>query len=185
MQVKFPPEHLRTTHLTLRRPTLADAEQMFDAYASDPEATRYLEWRPYVNVADLRRYVREILVPAWETGRGHRAWLIERRDIPGVIGAIGFAMRHASCVSVGYVLGHGHWGQGLMTEALRAVCDRALADPKIYRVEAICHPDNVASSRVMEKSGMSYEGRLKRFFAFPNLGPEPVDCLLYARVKEE
>ncbi|HEU4785039.1 MAG TPA: GNAT family protein, partial [Ktedonobacterales bacterium] len=32
---------------------------------------------------------------------------------------------------------------------------------RLHRVFAECHPDNVASARVMQRLGMTYEGRLR------------------------
>ena len=38
------PERIETPRLILRKPMLEDAEEVFEAYASDPEVTRYLTW---------------------------------------------------------------------------------------------------------------------------------------------
>ena len=70
-----------------------------------------------------------------------------------------------------------------MTEALRAVADWALAQPGIWRIGDVCDVDNRASARVMEKAGMSCEGRLRRWGIHPCISPEPRDCLSYARVR--
>jgi RimJ/RimL family protein N-acetyltransferase len=35
----------------------------------------------------------------------------------------------------------------------------------------------------MEKAGFAFEGVLRRWLVFPNLGPEPRDCRMYARVR--
>ena len=42
----------------------------------------------------------------------------------------------------------------------------------------------VPSARVMEKSGMEREGRLRRWTVHPNTGPAPRDFWCYSRVKE-
>jgi [ribosomal protein S5]-alanine N-acetyltransferase len=47
----------------------------------------------------------------------------------------------------------------------------------------MCDTDNVASGRVLEKVGMQYDGTLRRCAVRPNLGPEPRDAHLYARVR--
>lgn len=38
------PESLQIARLLLRRPILADADSIFDRYASDPLVTHYLSW---------------------------------------------------------------------------------------------------------------------------------------------
>jgi ribosomal-protein-alanine N-acetyltransferase len=63
------------------------------------------------------------------------------------------------------------------------VVHAALALPGVYRVWAMCDADNVASGRVLEKVGMQYDGTLRRCAVRPNLGPEPRDAHLYARVR--
>ena len=70
-----------------------------------------------------------------------------------------------------------------MSEAAGAVVDRALAEPAIYRAEAVCDVENAAWARVLEKAGMTCEGRLRRYTVHPNAGPEPRDVLLYARAR--
>jgi len=55
-----------------------------------------------------------------------------------------------------------------------------LSQPTIYRVWAVTDVDNRASVRVLEKTGMTREGRLNSWLIHPNLGPEPRDCWCYA-----
>ena len=43
--------------------------------------------------------------------------------------------------------------------------------------------DNLASARVLEKLGMTREGLMRKAVFRPNLGGEPRDTLLYARIK--
>jgi RimJ/RimL family protein N-acetyltransferase len=47
----------------------------------------------------------------------------------------------------------------------------------------VCDVDNIASARVMEKAGLTLEGRLRRWLVHPNISDEPRDCLGYARVR--
>jgi RimJ/RimL family protein N-acetyltransferase len=42
----------------------------------------------------------------------------------------------------------------------------------------------VASAKVLERSGLHYEGTLRRYILSPNLDNEPRDARLYAIVKE-
>ena len=68
-------------------------------------------------------------------------------------------------------------------EALRFLADWALAQPGIFRAWAFCHAEHAASVRVMEKAGLAREAVLRRWAVFPNLGPEPQDCIVCAKVK--
>lgn len=177
----FPPAEIRTRRLRLRRPSVRDARTIFESYATDEQVTRYLAWRPHRSVDDTREFLSQ-QETAWETGIGHRSWVIERAGDGRLLGMIGADVGPRG-VNVGYVLARAYWGQGYMTEALRAVCDAALADPSIHRVSAFCDVDNGASARVMQKAGMQYEGTLRRYMRHVNVDPGPRDCHLYARVR--
>ena len=50
------------------------------------------------------------------------------------------------------------WGQGYATEAARAILDFGFADLGLRRIYATCRPENVGSSRVVEKIGMPARG---------------------------
>jgi len=179
-----PPEAFDTPRLAARRPRPEDAPAVFAAYAGDPEATRFLAWPTYTSVERLADFLRG-RAEAWEPGRksdGHFMWLLSRRHAPTPIGSIG-AIFEGSKVMFGYVLARPHWGQGLAAEALRFLVEWAMAEPAVRRAWAYCAVENTASARVMEKAGLQREGVLQRWQAFPNLGPEPRDCVFYAKVK--
>jgi RimJ/RimL family protein N-acetyltransferase len=62
---------------------------------------------------------------------------------------------------IGYALREDVWGQGYGTEVARALIDLGFTQLGLHRVWATVHPENVASIRVLEKAGMTYEGRLR------------------------
>ena len=51
----------------------------------------------------------------------------------------------------------------------------------MYRVSAYCYVDNTASARLLERNGLTFEGRLARYALLPNISAEPQDCLLFAK----
>ncbi len=83
------------------------------------------------------------------------------------------------------MLGRSWWGRGFMTEAARAPSwSGAWPDPAIYRVWAVTDVDNTASARVLEKTGMLREGRLRALAHPPEpCALEPRDCWCFARVR--
>ena len=52
-------------------------------------------------------------------------------------------------------------GQGYAFEAARKMVEHALSVRKLRRVWADVDPDNAASIKLIEKLGLSYEGRLR------------------------
>ena len=175
-----PPKSLKTDRLSLRKAKLADAEAIFRQYATDPEVTKYVSWRAHRNLAETRDYMRMCSL-AWDVGRAFH-WVIERAADKQVMGMM-IARVDAGKWELGYVLARQHWGRGFMTEALKELIAWALKQKDIYRIWAVCDVDNLASARVMEKSGMQREGILRRWSVHPNLSAEPRDSYCYAIVK--
>ena len=176
-----PPETFQTARLLGRKPRVSDAPAVFAAYASDPVATRYLTWKAYTEVAPLADFI-QLRINDWEKENHHYGYLLCLRGTDTPIGSIGLHVNGNNTL-FGYVLGRAHWGQGLMTEALAHLVDWSLAQPGLFRAWAFCDVENPASARVMEKAGMVREGILRRWHTCPNLGPEPRDCIVCAKVR--
>jgi RimJ/RimL family protein N-acetyltransferase len=179
--MEFPPDQLETERLRLRRPTLEDAEAAFETYASDGKITRYLTWDAHTTPAQTREFFQQA-IDSWDLRMGHRVWLIERKEDGALMGTIGCTVWFHR-VEVGFALGSRFWGRGYTPEALAGVCHAALEDPRIFRVQALCDEENTRSSRVMEKVGMQYEGRLRSYGHHPNASDLPRDCLMYSLVR--
>jgi RimJ/RimL family protein N-acetyltransferase len=177
-----PPSSFATARLAARVPTAEDAPAVFEAYASDPDVTRYLSWRAYERVEPLAAFLRESAA-RWERGDGHLAWLLCLRGTSRPIGSIGVTLEPGGKALFGYALGKKFWGHGFATEALAFLVDWTLAQPQLWRTWAFCDVENPASVRVMEKAGLMREGILRRWHICPTLGPEPRDCVVCAKVK--
>jgi [ribosomal protein S5]-alanine N-acetyltransferase len=92
---------------------------------------------------------------AWRAGTALRYWL-SRVDQPGrVIGMVHLSQisRGAFCsAALGYGLDQGCQGEGLMTEALRALIDEAFS-PRVnlHRIQAAYRPGNQRSAAVLSR----------------------------------
>jgi RimJ/RimL family protein N-acetyltransferase len=69
-------------------------------------------------------------------------------------------------IEIGYRLHPDFWNNGYATEAARAVRDHGFAEWKLERLISLIHPDNMASRKVAEKNGMTFE-RTTTFKGFP------------------
>lgn len=172
------PAVIATERLTLRKPVSEDAEPIFRAYASDPDVTSYLTWRPHQSVEDTRGYL-GYCAKEWASGTSFPYVIGEKNAPDAPIGMIhtrpslhGFTM--------GYVLARTYWGRGYMTEALTRLSRFLLSLENVFRVSSFCDVDNIGSARVMEKSGMEFEGVLKRYAPRVNISDAPRDCRMYA-----
>ncbi len=173
-------ETIATERLTLRPPRLDDAPAVFERYARDLEVVRYLIWKPHETVSTVR-YFLQYTIRDREDGT-HVAWAIIKNADGRLMGMID-ARLDGFKATVGYCLARDEWGNGFMTETLRAVIDAVFSAPEIFRVSAVCDVENAASARVMEKAGMTREGILRRYVVHPNVSPEPRDACCYAKVR--
>ena len=172
---------LRTPRLLLRRLCMEDAGDIF-AYASDPPITRFVFWEPHRTLDDTRQYLQRTL-------RGYAdgnppAWGIQHLGDGAIIGSCAFhevSAMHARG-EIGYALARKYWGQGLITEAVRAMIDYGFNTLGLNRIEARCDIENAASARVMEKSGMKFEGVLRQNII---LHSRPRDARIHAILREE
>jgi RimJ/RimL family protein N-acetyltransferase len=172
-------QELKTARLVLRRPEGADAERIFRAYASDPEVTRFLMWRPHGSIADAEAAIAE-RIRQLEEGSEY-SWVIERAGQREAIGMVSVWLADGGA-EIGFVLARSYWGLGYMTEAVRAVTDWAFAQPDVTRVWATCDVENLASARVLEKAGFAARGACSREVVRPNLAPTPRPSLLFERI---
>jgi [ribosomal protein S5]-alanine N-acetyltransferase len=174
------PLHVETARLTLAAPTAADADAVFERYASDPEVTRYLGWPRHQSVADTRGFL-AYCAAEWERWPAG-PYLIRARSNGQLLGSTGLAFERPDEAMTGYVLAKDAWGNGYATEALGAIVDvsRRIGLVRIY---ALCHPQHRASWRVLEKCAFTLDGNWRRQAEFPNLAPGVLqDVACYERV---
>jgi ribosomal-protein-alanine N-acetyltransferase len=177
-----PPTTFSTARLSAHPPGPDDASAALASYASDPAVTRFLLWKTHDRVEPLAEFFGHCAAN-WEKDEGQLAWLLFLKDTGTLIGSIGLEFEPGGKANFGYVLGKKFWGRGLAAEALTFLVDWSLAQPEIFRAYAYCDAENPASVRVMEKAGMVREGFLRRWHTCPNLGPEPRDCIVCAKVR--
>jgi RimJ/RimL family protein N-acetyltransferase len=92
---------------------------------------------------------------------GFGMWLMRDRETGEMVGRGGLQwttyVRDLDEVEVGWSVTPERWGQGLATELALASVDVAFGPLDLDQIVAFTLPDNVASRRVMEKAGFSYD----------------------------
>jgi ribosomal-protein-alanine N-acetyltransferase len=174
------PAEMSTARLILEPPTLEAAEAIYDGYAQSEEVVKYLVWRPHASIEQTRSFLQGC-IDANSSGRSHPR-VIRLKATHAIIGMIELEPSDSKA-ELGYVLAKRYWGQGIATEAVRALVDTALRLPSLFRIWATCDVDNAASARVLEKAGMEREGLLRRWLRHPNISDEPRDALCYSKVR--
>ena len=63
---------------------------------------------------------------------------------------------------IGYYLLKEYAGKGVMTEAVRRICEEAFVVLPLLRITGLVYEPNMASRRVLEKNGFVPEGRMRQ-----------------------
>ena len=181
--IRKPPSILETERLILRRPSLDDAPAIYESYASDPEVSRYLTWTPHRDVSDTRKYL-ENMIEQWKAGTSF-SYIIECKFTGVLLGMIRIGDQDSKA-DLGYVLAKRYWGHGYMTEAVKGLIIWGFHRRHWQRIHAVCDVENLASARVMEKAGMTFEGILRSWLPYPNIHPKRArDCRMYATINRQ
>lgn len=172
---------LETERLILRRFEERDAQAMFDNWASNPNVTQYLTWQAHGSVDDTKALLRE-----WVKNYGcdnFYQWAIELKTLAQPIGSISVVriQEEVDECEVGYCLGEEWWKKGIMTEAFKRVIAFLFEEVKANRICADHDTENVNSGKVMQKSGLTYEGTLRQ--AGRNSKNPRCDLAVYAVIK--
>ncbi len=130
-----------------------DYHDMFD-YGRDPLVTQNLNWGPFVSEGEAKNSILHIFFPRIKEGLPIGYAIIDKKKSK-MIGTIDFhsKIKGGNGAEIGYVIHRDYWNQGIMTRALRKVIEIGF-DYLKYDVIVIKHlKANVASRKVIEKSG--------------------------------
>lgn len=165
---------LETDRLILRHLLPDDLDQLFALYR-DPEIRRYFP-EGTLTYAETKEELEWFL-------NGHPdhpelgLWATIHKPTDQFIGRCGllpWTIEERAEVEVAYLLAKDYWGQGLATEAARAIAQYGFEQLHLSRLICLITPGNVASEKVATKIGMAFEKAIEDSF-----GP----ALVYAMSK--
>jgi len=149
---------LEAPDLILRTLHGRDATESYLRWLHDPEVVAFLEIRfhPPQSVDELRAYIETcrldpetLLAGIFKKNGGEHIGNIKLGPIQH---------RHRSA-ELGFLIGEKKdWGQGWAGQAIRALCNHAFQNLQLEKVTAGCYEQNLASQRVLLKSGFRQEG---------------------------
>lgn len=154
---------LQTDRLVLRQLTTEDIDFVFEHFR-DPRVTQYLMDEP-----PLADYVQAQAIIDFYTepeGKTHNRWALVRKSDGRLIGTCGYHkwVTAHSRAEIGYDLSPDWWGQGYMTEALRAVIRHGFARMGLNRIDALVYVENARSIQLLQRLGFRQEGLLRDYF---------------------
>lgn len=172
---------LETERLLLRKITLDDIEDM-NLYSSNEQVTKYVTWNTHKTLSDTKAFV-EFVLNKYENEQV-APWGIENKENGKFIGTIDFVWwkPEHKIAEIGYVISKDFWGKGLTTEAAKKIVRFGFEKMDLVRIQARCFVKNIGSARVMEKSGMSFEGILRKAMFVKG---KHQDLKMYSILKEE
>lgn len=148
---------LETNRLILRHQEPGDLERLYALYC-DPEVTKYIPDAP-------RNYDETLKELEWYLN-GHPKWpklglwgtvYKGTGEFIGRCGLLPWTLDGQDEVEVAYLISKAYWGKGLGTEAARAILDYGFEQLNLPRLICLIDKDNLASKRVAEKIGMTFE----------------------------
>lgn len=146
---------LESQRLRFRSPRLADAASLFE-FLGDTTAMQYTTVQ--ASVRDCRRYL-----AAHERQHRHvhcAPWALAEKQTGQTVGFGGLyedPFDPGWGVEIGYFLAPAFWGRGFATEPVMFCVGWAKLQAHWQTLIAFAHPENLASQRVLRKSGFREE----------------------------
>ncbi len=172
---------LTTERLILREHRLSDAPDVL-VFRSDPYVQRF-NGPVYESVTEAETSIKETL--AAYKAKEYIGWAVTFKNSDTVLGGFGiywWSRRHRRA-EVGYDLARVYWGQGIASEALRAVLQFGFEQMNLNHIYAGTIADNHESVRLLERAGFHRDG-LRRKWSWEDDGTFH-DGALYSLLQDE
>lgn len=150
---------IRTPRLWLRDFVSDDLDAVHH-YASDPIVTRYMFYGPRT-LPETRDYLEGVLVD--QHAQPRRMWElgVVEAATQRLVGACDLTLESEAVADLGFIFSREVWGRGYATEVAGAMVRLGFQDRRLRRIFSTCDVENVASARVLEKSGLRRESTLR------------------------
>ncbi|MEV6525082.1 GNAT family protein [Longispora sp. NPDC051575] len=158
---RFPPMTVQTPRLLVRTLTVADVPAV-TAVFDDGQTRRWLPFPDPFTETDGHQWCTDLAADRRDSGDGDHYGVVRRED-DKLVGCL-WAKRTdwaAHVTQVTYAMSSEVRGQGIACEALDALSVALVLEHGFHRVELRIAPGNLASRRVAEKAGFTYEGLLR------------------------
>lgn len=148
---------VETNRLIMRPWTMHDADALYK-YASDRSVSEPAQWPCHDSVEMSLKVIEEFFIPF----KSNAIILKTTKEPIGCIGLVPQGCENYNVAvnerEIGYWLGCPYWGQGLMTEALKAMTEYYHKSTHLKSLLITTRTNNVASQRVAEKCGFVFIG---------------------------
>ena len=174
-------ESIPTERLIIRRLRDEDLEALV-AYRSLPEVAWMQLWDSYDH-SKGREMIEECKTLEPFTPNNYFQFAVEHQATEKLIGDLYFKLDEAGKqAEIGYTFDPQFQGQGLATEAVRAMVDHAFKHHGLHRIYGITDPRNTPSIKLMTRLGMRQEAHFRKNLWFKG---EWADDVVFAILEEE
>src|SRR6056297_370181 len=152
---------IKTEKFILRPFEMDDAAGVAEQ-ANDKELAKYVGTIPYpYRVQDAESWLKKVTAEKNKKDSSQVDFCIEIEGrVAGAISLFDIKKNHKA--EIGYWLGKDFRRGGVMTRAIKEVCDFGFESLGLKRIYASPHADNISSHKVLEKAGFEQEGILKK-----------------------
>ena len=145
---------LTTERLIIRRFEPQDLDA-FLSFMLNPESTKYLVFEEAQKTPEGAKGLFDYVCAAYNSDQPIHSYAIADKTTNQYLGSCGFADYDTGIMECYYSVNQEHCGQGIASEATKALASTLAAD---YEIRAYCHPDNKAAHAVVTKSGFQSMG---------------------------
>jgi RimJ/RimL family protein N-acetyltransferase len=149
---------IETQRLWLRWPRASDISSITN-FAGLAEVARMTAWIPHpYPPGEAERFIMKARADN-TAGRALVLAIAQKGGAQQTIGALSAALAATGDIEFGYALAPPHWGKGLATEAVKALAGTVFSLTGANRILANARTHNIASRRVLEKTGFVFVDR--------------------------
>ncbi|HEV2523832.1 MAG TPA: GNAT family N-acetyltransferase [Gammaproteobacteria bacterium] len=149
---------LETDRLIVQLTSVNDFDNIL-ALRSDPKVQKYTT-QPPATRQDIQNFLNTVI--PYQEKHGHGMASVFEKDTGAFIGQAGiFHIGHYDLqpeIEIGYRFHVKHWGQGFATEVTQALVSWGFKHLNIDTIVSFVETENIASRRVLEKSGFHHVG---------------------------
>lgn len=161
-------KEMESERLLYQHISKADAADIY-AFTSRIQPTKYVLWERHSSIFVTMTYIEEILRSETRDD-DYLIWTIISKQNNTVIGTIDLNYdENYGGVEIGIILSDLYWGNHFATEAINRISEYAKDDLKLSEIYGVCVDGNIASERMLQKTGFVFKKRIHNYHSISNL----------------
>ena len=178
-------EELETERLILKSLSIDDLNVIYNEILSNKDTLYFLDWPYCKDINEAKQYIQNLINNS--KNKKHYCWTIFEKVSNKFVGCVVICnyVENKRMAEIEYVATSKERGKGYIPEANKKVIDYLIKECGLYRIEGVCNIENIASSRVLEKSGMKFEGILRGRAIHLNKEGNPGDLRMYSVIPND